>query len=254
MASKYGKVAICISGLMRTGLFAEPAFREFFGDLDADVFYHTWDVDNLDVDQVNRLYKPVRYKVDKPFKTDGPMDSDAYMGSFGNMLYGFMMANELKKEYEIENNFRYDLVIKTRFDLVFAPGARFPIDRQFYPRTIYSPSGSNGYVHTDMEHHGINDVMFWGDSPSMDIVTNIYMYYKHITLLANRQLLSGIRFDPEDTYFSVGQMIQYRGVRRNIHFHRFTEQHLGAIPWRDDVKHLDPLNDYEKIFERYRRV
>lgn len=250
MASKYGKVAICISGLMRTGLLAYPSFSNFFQHLDADVFYHTWDTENLDTIHVNQLYNPVKYRVDKPFIK--PANTYDPMGSFGNMLYGIMMANELKKQHEIENNFRYDLVIKTRFDLVFRPGYIFP-EEHLFPRTIYSLNGSNGYVHTDMEHTGINDVLFWGDSQSMDIATNVYMHYKHVALANNQLLISGFKFDPEDNYFSPGQMIQYRGVRRNIHFHRYTNTPIGAIPWRIDVSHLDPIIDYDKIQERYQQ-
>jgi hypothetical protein len=246
MVSRFGKVAICISGLFRTGIEAHPVFKKYFEDTGADIFYHTWDSPNLDVGAINALYKPVRYRFDKPFSLANNM------GSFGNMLYGIMMANELKKQHEIENNFRYDLVIKTRFDLVFSPGSKFPQVPTF-PRTIYSMGGSNGYVHTDLEHHGINDILFWGDSQSMDIVTNTYMYYKHVALPRDIQLMSGIISDPNDIYFSPGQMIQYRGVRRNISFHRVTE-YPGPIPWREDIMHLNPIEDYEKIHERYTRL
>jgi hypothetical protein len=163
-----------------------------------------------------------------------------------------MMANELKKKHEIENNFRYDLVIKTRFDLAYHPGFQFP-SFNMTPRTIYSPSANTGINHTDTEHHGINDVIFWGDSQSMDIATNAYMYYKHTALVANQQLLQGFSFDPEDIYFSPGNMIQHRGIKRNISFQQYM-YHIGAIPWRDDVGHLDPVNDYQLIKERYERL
>jgi hypothetical protein len=161
------------------------------------------------------------------------------------------MANELKKKYEIENNFRYDLVIKTRFDLVFPSGSTFPVYGNIQPRTIYSNTPNFGICNTDTEHHGINDVMFWGDSQSMDIVTNTYMYYKNTALVANTQIVNNSYYgDPGPIYFSPGNMIYYRGVKRNISFQNY-EGYLGAIPWRDDVSHLDPINDYQLIKERY---
>jgi hypothetical protein len=70
---------------------------------------------------------------------------------------------------------------------------------------------------------------------------------------ANQRIIGkSYPFEPNDIYFSVGQMMQHRGVRRNIDFHRYTSQiPIGAIPWREDIKHLHPINDYDKILERY---
>jgi len=243
MASNYGKVAICISGLPRTGVRAFPCFERYFGFLDADVFYHTWKTDDTQIAQLNEVYTPVQCQVETP---------KANMGSFGSMLYSIMMANELKKKHEIEHNFRYDLVIKTRFDLVFPSIAIFP-QFNIFPRTVYTHMGSNGIGHTDMEHHGVNDVMFWGDSQSMDIATNTYMYYKHTALVANAQLVTGFTFDPDDIYFSPGSMIHSRGIKRNVSFQRYCG-YVGAVPWREDVGHLDPLTDYQLIEDRYKQL
>ena len=242
MASKYGKVAICISALPRTGIRANPCFRNFFSHLEADVFYHTWSTDPSQITQLADLYSPVRYQAVAP---------KSAMGSFGSMFYSIMMANEMKKRYELENNFRYDLVIKTRFDLVFPAGISFP-DVNIFPRSVCSHWGSTGIGHIDTEHTGIGDMLFWGDSQSMDIVTNTYMYYKHTALVANAQLIAGHTFDPDDIYFSPGALIQHRGSRRNIAFERYTG-YVGAVPWRDDVSHLDPITDYDLIRERYVR-
>lgn len=241
---KPGKVAICISGLPRTAIQSHSIFRNFFQSLgEYDIFYHTWEeVTPAELNKIHSLYKPARYKVQ-------PSIDRIANGSFGNMLYSIMMANELKKSYEIDNDFRYDLVIKTRFDLVFPQHNRFPINN-WDPRTIYCPGGNNGINHTDFEHHGINDIIFWGDTQSMDIATNAYMYYKHVALEKNKGLLSGSKFDTTNIYYSAGNLIYDQCINRNIAITKYVTG-IGEIPWRTDVSHLDPVKDYNQIRERY---
>lgn len=248
---KFGKVAICISGLTRTGIPAYPCFHQFFQHLNADVFFHTWQDSPNKIDKIIQLYQPRDYIVQQPFDKDPHTRSDG-MGSWGNMLYSMMMANELKKSHEIDNNFRYDLVIKTRFDLIFPKNPQFPAG-EMCQRTIYCSGGNMGFNHTDYENHGINDIIFWGDSESMDLATNVYMYYKHRALEINQQLIRGYKTDPRDYYFSAGNLIYSRIINQNIAVVKFAG-FIGELPWREDVSHLDPFNDYEKIRQRYQQI
>jgi hypothetical protein len=248
---KPGKVAICISGMIRTGVKAHKSFEKFFSGLDADVFFHTWEDGTDRIYKIVDLYRPKNFLIQHPFPKDPVTNFDG-MGSFGNMLYSMMMANELKKKYEIENDFRYDLVIKTRFDIIFPEENKFP-NYTVMPRTIYCPGGNNGFNHTDYEHHGINDILFWGDSESMDIATNVYMYYKHVTLVANKQLIDGVKFDPKDYYFSSGNLIYNRIIKQNIAVVKYMP-YINECPWREDVSHLDPFKDYDKIRDRYQQI
>jgi hypothetical protein len=250
MVSKHGKVAICLSGQIRTGIPAYKSFEKFFSDLDADVFFHTWQ-DLKKEPKVIDLYKPKKYSVQMPFPKDSKTNSDG-MGSWGNMLYSMMMANELKKQYEIENDFRYDLVIKSRFDLVFPSHYKFPTE-SIMPRTIYCSGGNNGINHTDYESHGISDIIFWGDSESMDIATNVFMYYKHIALVANNQFILGHKFDPIDYYYSAGNLIYSRVIKQNIAVVKYVTN-VFEVPWREDISHVDPIADYSKIRKRYQQV
>jgi hypothetical protein len=241
---KPGRTAICISGLPRTGIQAHGCFRKLFSSIDNyDVFYHTWNEPNTEVSfaKLNNLYSPVISRVDPP----APVIPYA---SFGSMLYSMMIANELKKTYEIQNNFRYDLVIKTRFDLVVRPNNLFPI-LPITPRTIYCPGGNNGIGYTDYEHHGISDLLFWGDSAAMDVATTQYMHYIYRCLEINKYILLGHKIDPHEAHFSAGTIIYNRCVSRNIAVVKYA-CHLGELPWRTDVSHLDPETDYEKIKER----
>lgn len=240
---KSGKTAICISGQLRTGIQGHQVFQRFFQSLDHyDVFYHTWTLPNSVSTQVQQLYKPTQFMEELPIDV-------AEVGNFGSMLYSIMMANELKRRYEIENNFRYDLVIKTRFDLIFHQHSRFPVT-PLLPRTIYSAGGNTGLNSTDYEHHGISDLIFWSDSQSMDIAASVFRYYKYTALHNDIFIKSGVKMDVSDYYHSPGTMLYQKTIEKNIAHVRWVPG-ITEVPWREDVGHLDPVKDYEKIRERY---
>jgi hypothetical protein len=242
---KSGKIAICISGQIRSGIQGIDVFRKFFSSLgDYDVFYHTWELDTSTSKQVQDLYTPVSFLEEPPVNI-------LEVGNFGSMLYSIMMANELKKRYEIKNNFRYDLVIKTRFDLIFHPTSTFPLTHVL-PRTIYSAGGNTGINNTDYEHHGISDLIFWGDSQSMDIATNTFRYYKYTALYNDIFLKEGVKMDVSDYYLSPGTMIYQKTIEHNIAHIRWV-QGINEVPWRTNALHLDPVKDYDKIREIYAR-
>jgi hypothetical protein len=240
---KSGKTAICISGQLRTGIKGHAVLKQFFSSLtDYDIFYHTWTLDKATSLKVQELYNPLLF-------IEEPSIDVVQVGNFGSMLYGIMMANELKKQYEIENNFRYDMVIKTRFDLIFHPQSRFPT-MPVIPRTIYSAGGNVGINNTDYEHHGISDLIFWGDSSSMDIAANTFRYYKYTALYNDIFLKEGVKMDVSDYYHSPGTMIYQKTIEKNIAHIRWVPG-INEVPWRQDVSHLDPVKDYGKIRDRY---
>jgi hypothetical protein len=107
-----------------------------------------------------------------------------------------------------------------------------------------------GLNHTDYENHGLNDLIFWGDSQSMDIATNVYRYYKNVALVKNIYLQAGWKLDPLDYYLSPGTLIYQRTIQRNI-AHIKVQSGIKEAPWREDINHLDPLKDFEKIRNRY---
>jgi hypothetical protein len=94
--------------------------------------------------------------------------------------------------------------------------------------------------------------MFWGDGESMDIATNVYQYYRHRALKTSDKITRGILVDPGDLYFSAGNLIYSRIINRNIAVVKYVPN-IREIPWREDVSHLDPIIDYDKITERYRQ-
>jgi hypothetical protein len=128
------KIAVCFSGQMRTGIENYPNIKEFFGESynDCDFFIHTWNFSEYKTyngsniakkpiiesdekfDEIKKLYSPKKMIVD--IKHIGYETAEKY--GIQPLWYSFWKSIELKKQYEIENNFKYDYVIKIRPDLV----------------------------------------------------------------------------------------------------------------------------------------
>ena len=118
------RIALCLSGQSR---FVEEGyyflFKNLFDFKNIDVFVHTWE-DN-ECDKVLDFYNPISYIIE-PQRYDITFDNknldykqeNANSGNFVHysMFYSMKKSNELKLNYETENNFKYDCVIKSRFD------------------------------------------------------------------------------------------------------------------------------------------
>jgi len=128
------KIAVCFSGQIRTGIENYPNIKEFFGELydDCDFFIHTWNfteyktyncsniasrpiIESVEkFEEIKKLYSPKKMIVD--IKHIGYETAEKY--GIQPLWYSFWKSVELKKQYELENNFKYDYVIKLRPDLV----------------------------------------------------------------------------------------------------------------------------------------
>jgi hypothetical protein len=128
------KIAVCFSGQIRTGVENYQNIREIFGELYncCDFFIHTWDFckyKSYNLSKISKkptiepaekfekfkeLYSPKKMIVD----VNGVGYEAAEKYGIQALWYSFWKSVELKKEYELENNFKYDYVIKFRTDLV----------------------------------------------------------------------------------------------------------------------------------------
>ena len=165
------------------------------------------------------------------------------------MLYSIQQANLLKRKYEIQNNFDYNLVIKTRYDMLMPPGKEFGT-RQIDQRVLYYSLGNRGLVHTDVGKHGLSDIIFWGDSPTMDIACDTYRYYNWQAYPRYLQLMTGNMIDPQDSMLSPGTLIYQRTEKRNIKLQQVQPQLLETL-WRTKVEQLDPEKDFNEIKAAY---
>ena len=245
------RTAICFSGELRTFDVAMPLIMQYFNNIQADVFCHTWNKSgDVEHNQLHEAHvKAIVKNSHHNFITLKVQPSINHSGPFGNMLYSIQAANRLKRDYEIANNFDYDCVIKTRYDMPMPPHSTWKNDN-IEPRTLYYSLGNRGLVHTDVGKHGLSDIIFWGDSPSMDIACDTYRYYNWVVFPTYLQLMQGNSIDPGDSMLSPGTLIYQQTERRNIKLQQ-VQPMLQETLWRTTVDKLNPVTQFEEIKMAY---
>lgn len=123
------KIALCLHGQPRALGKAIEYLRPNLldrSDISVDVFIHTWNyADSFPRinERIVSLYSPKSIRIDPPlpkssaakYKDPNPPRYTAYSNfSHFNSIW---RCEELKNQFEIDNEFVYDWVIKTRFDL-----------------------------------------------------------------------------------------------------------------------------------------
>lgn len=186
------RVAVCISGQLRNWQLAYQNHMWFWTsinrpNIEVDYFVHTWDysldrtasskpyeerkVTSEEFEQFLGIYQPKKYIIDSKRQEDF-YGNDHWSGLF----YSFVKSINLKREYELENNFNYDIVIKSRPDVVFHP-------RQH----CHIPKLENGAVHTthgglmpmECNMYNFDDCVFVSNSYTMDLLVNLYLYRQY---------------------------------------------------------------------------
>lgn len=198
-ADKFMKIALCLSGHLRNGDHTcFPSLKKIILDkYDCDTFLSSWDVnaftteayrdkksyenlgkdDNI-YDRLVNTYKPKKFNIetgkptwlvnvenewgDKKVKHGG-----AFVSPIQAMFKKMEDADILRREYEKENNFKYDLVIRIRFDI-------HPID-DFICSTRHIWENKNAVVtKPDLNPDAIRDILFFGNSDIMSLATSCF--------------------------------------------------------------------------------
>jgi len=152
-------------------------------------------VSKEEIEEFLQTIKPKRHLIENIFKsTSRKEELDARtqwrLGDYtkwapiswaGAQLYGIMRAAELKRNYEFENGFEYDMVVRMRSDLSFDYLNRMIFTNDFEKpkeRTLYSVHSFNTEY---FPHDAIGDIFFYSDSFTYDIVSNVYNYLPQLS-------------------------------------------------------------------------
>jgi hypothetical protein len=154
------RVALCLSGQPRDLTRCVPTLiRNVIEPNNADVFYHTWWDENLkgrpfDSSQPHQIgsvgswdpdtllfldyLKPRKSIVEKPmiFDTSKLRSAPtANQNSMSSIFYSQWKVGLIKQEFEKDNNFMYDAVIRTRFDILYDEKIKIE-DVEIKPNTV----------------------------------------------------------------------------------------------------------------------
>jgi len=180
------KKAISFSGQSRFVKEGYNMLKRNLHDFDSyDVFIHTWEGPlNKDCE----IYKPKKIIIE-PQKNVMPSIVKEYAPTYFthfSMFYSMKESLRLKQDYEKENNFKYDLVIRTRFDI----SLETPIEPEQYnlKEGVYSPDVcANPAV--------ISDWFNFSDSNTIDLYSEIYdniinYYKKGVMITSGEELIT----------------------------------------------------------------
>ncbi len=253
------KIAVCLSGQPRVAEYVIPSILNYFsGEHEYDFFCHSWDYNNYKrkIDNPGNNPYPVWWEDEEPVDPEyvkqclsklspkacvidskqvlQPPDNRRY--AWDSLTYSMMYANHLKKQYEVQNNFRYDFVIKTRYDIVYYPNDKFKLSINAHKQNYHDIFTCHaGRMPVEFNRINASDVVFYGSSLVMDMITDLY----RIAITRGRNS----NFDDYEC-LGPGTLLSHYGDNRNIKFQR---SEIYNTVYRKEMIPLDPLTNFERI-------
>lgn len=180
------KIALVFSGQSRFALQGARQVQKYIssdGSSDVDIFFHTWEQESnaifphwidskdlifVDAKSLISELKPKKYLIESQdvlpeIDLTGVCLTDANPRSIFSMFYSMHEADKLRQHYEWEQGFKYDLVIRSRFDY-------FPIGKMAFENVA-----NNVCIFPDLLRNKMAycDWFFWGNSDAMTKVQNV---------------------------------------------------------------------------------
>lgn len=184
------RIAVCLSGQLRgweIGWNNQKWFwsTAFENKAQVDYFAHTWtySTDRAGVTQpyvtrdvsVEEFRKFASLFATKKSLLDATPQKTFYSNDhWTGLFYSFVKSLLLKREYERKHNFEYDVVIKSRPDVVFNPDLLCTLPHILEDSVIYTTHGGSMSMEFNMQN--FNDCVFLSNSYTMDMLINTMHY------------------------------------------------------------------------------
>lgn len=270
------RIAVCLSGQPRTWKTAADNILNYFDvkvnfhthqRVKVDFFIHTWDINsyresdsitreestnyiltNETEEEIKQKFNPIEIEFEH-------FDKNKFTNVWSPLFYSFMKSVHLKRKHEIENQFMYDLVIKSRFDLNFPvqEERKFGVmTNKFYihptnPFTAYSSSEHLPRFTREFNYISFDDIFFYSDSQTMDIISNTYRWQKNVIYNDFKNLASTKLMDGPEFYYGPGTTLYKHIINWNIHPMGTHNTNYYLVRKDAEDKKLDSINDWETI-------
>jgi hypothetical protein len=185
------KICLLLHGHVRTFEKTHKSLENIDNFLNVDIFIHTWDTldrltpshyenenenkaEAINLDKIKQIYKPKDICVGtQTFKDPNKTCPYNKLSYEGHKYYfeSFYKANEMKKKYEKANNFKYDLVIKSRPDVIFKTCLDLKTIDKDTTYLLGNPVNKNVDLHSVSNFRAL-DVMTICNSRNMDEIAN----------------------------------------------------------------------------------
>lgn len=257
------RIAVCFSGQARFWKECVDNIKFFFGSthnpefnnipIVVDFFIHTWDtntwrypktdhsifhnVKHDDGSSIAAAYEPKGFQVEQ-------WEQPLFPRAWDSMFYSFAKSLMLKRNYELQHNFQYDVVVKARLDVVYNPRLRFPLQR-ITPKTCYTCNIDKFPL--EFNYNNFDDVIFYGDSPTMDLVGDLYHSYKQAH--SSDQLdenTAKLNLDPTSCY-GPGCLLYDHMISMGIHPEKRPNIDYAVMRSTAAAHRLDALTDYDIV-------
>ena len=183
------RVAVCLSGFPRNCIDTFPyAKRHLFDTCSPDIFWAGFNEKKGVLDQeVIDLYQPKDYffrdydedaidEINKEFNNYQPtlVRPETKVERVKSQFYNVYLANELRKKYEKENGFNYDIVIRCRPDYYYFRDLTIGELELGIDGTIVIPDEWDWKL---VSSYGVSDCFAYSSPETMDIYSKVFYHF-----------------------------------------------------------------------------
>ena len=171
------------------------------------------------------------------------------------MLYSFKKSIWLKRQYAIKNDFRYDLVIKTRLDVNYPQlghcNLGFPSSK-FYLHPIQNMTGYStipiiSKFPSEFNYNCFDDVMFYSNSPTMDIIAGCQSWYENIIKKENDRYQQGKFIKDATFWYGPGTILYKYLISIGIHPQGYRAISYYIVRNKVEKLRLDSIENWKDI-------